>query len=102
MAASIFDSLCEELERATGLDRLVLRGTVRLALKSVGLDAAALTKRHVELVAEKILPAELEKRGVADAARLCASVLGRIAVSEGEGRDDSESPDAIFRRLAAR
>jgi hypothetical protein len=55
VAEMIFDSVCDELERSTGLDRLAIRGTVRLALKSVGLDPKTLTIAEFKLVAEQVL-----------------------------------------------
>jgi hypothetical protein len=102
MSTSIFDSVCDELERTTGMDRLAMRGTVRLALRSVGLDPATLTRAQFELVAKQVLPEELTKRGVADGARACVLVLGRIAAAPGGAAESPESPDDIFRRLGAR
>jgi hypothetical protein len=102
MATSIFDSVCNELQRTTGLERLVMRGTVRLALRSVGLDPATLTKEQFELVARQVLPEELTKRGIANGASVCAGVLGRIAGAHAATAEGPESPDDIFRRLGAR
>jgi hypothetical protein len=36
-----FDRVCAALESETSLDRIEARGTVRLALKGAGLDAAS-------------------------------------------------------------
>ena len=102
MSASIFDSVCDELERSTGMDRLAMRGTVRLALRSVGLDPASLTRAQFELVAKQVLPEELTKRGVADGASVCAGVLRHIASAHAGTAEGPESPDDIFRRLGAR
>ena len=38
--ARAFDWVCEEVEKKSSLSRLEARGTVRLALKKAGLDAA--------------------------------------------------------------
>jgi hypothetical protein len=102
MATSLFDSVCQELERRTGLERLAMRGTVRLALKSVGLDPATLSRAQLELVARQVLPDELSKRGVADAGRICAETLGRLPGTHATSPTRPESPDEIFRRLGAR
>ena len=37
-AVSVFDHVCDGVERGTSLDRLQSRGTVRLALKEAGLE----------------------------------------------------------------
>ncbi len=102
MTASTFDWVCHELEAATGLDRLVSRGTVRIALKSAGLDAAALTAKQLEAILERVLPAELKARGVGDADRLCSEMLGRLARADLQGGASSQSPEEIFARLGAR
>jgi hypothetical protein len=53
------------------------------------------------VVFEKVMPGELEKRGVSDAAAVCSAVVTDLMNSptpvEGESSDDT---DAIFRRLA--
>jgi hypothetical protein len=101
VAEMIFDSVCDELERTTGLDRLAIRGTVRLALKSVGLDPKTLTIAEFKLVAEHVLPAELRKRGIADAPQLCMATLDKMAGAGAKEASGSDSPDEVFRRLGA-
>ena len=88
---------CSELERASDLDRLEARGTVRIALKSSGLEAASVLPHQMRVVIERVLPGELVARGVADAETLCA----RLARGVGTVDDGttSESPDEVFRRL---
>ena len=53
------------------------------------------------MVFEKVMPGELEKRGVSDGAAVCSAVVTDLMNSptpaEGESSDDT---DAIFRRLA--
>jgi hypothetical protein len=102
MADSTFDWVCQELEAATGLDRLAARGTVRLALKTAGLEPAALTPEQAGVVLERVLPAELGARGVADAERLCREILGRLGRLGPQGGTGGTSPEEIFARLGSR
>lgn len=92
-----FDYVCEQLERRTSLDRLQARGTVRLALKEAGLDAAGVTPDQMKVVLDKVLPAELAARGIEEpeshCAALAAGIEGLAAAPAGE------SPDAVFARL---
>ena len=93
----VFDWVCEELERSTRLDRLEARGTVRLALKDAGLEAGVVQPDQMKVVIERLLPRELEGRGVEGAAAVCEQLAMRV-----EGVDagtSEESPDEVFRRL---
>jgi hypothetical protein len=67
--SAAFDRTCEELEERTDLDRLEARGTVRIALKGAGLDGASVDPAQMAIVLRKVLPSELETRGIADGAR---------------------------------
>ena len=101
MDTAIFDSAAERLESHSDLDRLEARGTLRIALKLAGLAADSVTPSQLCVVFEKVMPGELEKRGVSDAAAVCSAVVTDLMNSptpvEGESGDDT---DAIFRRLA--
>jgi hypothetical protein len=100
MAADIFDLAAELLEQRTSLDRLEARGTLRIALKSAGLDVASLTAEQLAVVFEKILPGELELRGVGDAAATCSAVAKEVASSPlAAAQDGASGVDEIFRRL---
>ena len=92
-----FDWLCEHLERATDLDRLEARGTVRIALKSAGLDTGSVTPEQMRVVIEKVLTAELVARGIEDADQKCTQFASGI--SEVDAGGVSDSPDEVFRRL---
>lgn len=99
--ASIFAWTCEALEQVTSLDRLAARGTVRLALKKAGLDAARVRPEEIRVVLERILPAELEACGVGDARKICADLAERASRrSFAATPPESEAPEDIFRRLA--
>lgn len=96
--SSAFAWLCEELEAATDFSRLEARGTVRLALKAVGLLPADLTPGQAASLAEHVLPGELESRGVAGSHDLCH----RLALEAGSLRDERSgaAADEIFGALS--
>jgi hypothetical protein len=95
--SSAFDFVCAELQRATSLTQLEARGTVRIALKSAGLDARSVTAAQLGVVLEKKMPGELRGRGCTEPERICARISEQLAaaglVSSGE------SPETIFSRL---
>ena len=92
-----FGWTCEELERETDLDRLEARGTVRIALKSSGLEAGSVLPDQMRVVIERVLPGELIARGVTGAEAICSRLASRVgSVDSGAV---SESPDEVFRRL---
>ncbi len=92
-----FNWICVQLEESTTLDRLEARGTVRLALKTAGLTAAAVSPDQMRVVIEKLLPGELLARGVERVDEMCAAWVS--GVQQIESGDRSESPDDVFRRL---
>lgn len=98
MAESVaFDFVCSELEQRTSFDRLEARGTVRLALKSAGLEVATVSPRQMSVAVEKVLPGELVARGVDDAEAICAGIVrGLSGLDAGAG---AETPEAVFQRL---
>jgi hypothetical protein len=95
--SNAFEHVCEGLERGTSLDRLACRGTVRLALKEAGLDAAHVQPHEMAVVLKSVLPAALRSRGVEAPEPLCAELARGLAAMPRSDRSDS--PDAIFRRL---
>jgi hypothetical protein len=100
MATDLFDLAAEKLETSTDMDRLEARGTLRLALKEAGLDARKLTLPQLRAVFERLMPKELDARGVSDAAKTCEAAIDEIARS-AEALDiaSSASPDDVFKRL---
>jgi hypothetical protein len=102
VATTLFDIAAERLEESCDMDRLAARGTLRLAVKEAGLDVQNLTIPQLRAVFEKLMPNELEARGVTDAAATCKSVMNDIA-SAASTADlvTSNSPDEIFKRLGA-
>ena len=101
MAADLFDFAADRLEHHAGLDRLEARGTLRIALKAAGLEPQNLTGDQLQVVFEKVMPGELDSRGVNDAPAICAAVIANLASIGGSAADAcATSPDDVFRRLA--
>jgi hypothetical protein len=100
VATALFDIAAERLGESSDMERLTARGTLRLALKQAGLDTDNLTIPQLRTVFEKLMPKELEARGVVDAAASCRAAMDAIerAASETE-LAASNSPDEIFKRL---
>jgi hypothetical protein len=102
MGVDLFDVAAERLEAATQLNQLEARGTLRLALKSAGLTAGNLTLAQLRAVFDKLMQAELEGRGVADATATCAAVMVEVErATPDSGDGDTTGPDTIFRRLGS-
>ena len=100
MDAALFDFAAERLEYHTGLDRLAARGTLRIALKSAGLDTKSLKVDQLSVVFEKLMPGELERRGVRDTALVCGAVISDLANSPTPtDANSSDDVDGIFSRL---
>ncbi len=103
MTTTLFDIAAERLEESTDMDRLAARGTLRLALKEAGLDTQNFSLAQLRAVFEKLMPRELEARGVANAAATCTAVMNDVAsVASTADLTTAESPDEIFKRLGGR
>ena len=103
MSTDLFDHAAEQLERHTNLDRLEARGTLRLAIKQAGLDAKGLTLQQLDAVFEKVMPNELEARGIDAATTTCCTVMAEIRRTAASTDTASKgSVDDIFRRLGGR
>lgn len=98
--SSVFERSCAELERATSFDNLSARGTVRLALKSAGLDPREVTVAQMIVVVKRVLPAELKVRGIKDADDVCSVIAGNISrVASTDAATTGASVEDVFRRL---
>ena len=100
MADSLFDQIAAALESRTKLEKLEARGTLRLALKEAGLNADSLTVDQVRVVIEKVLPGELEARGVEAPAEVCAQLAAEARNIEVTAGPVADSPESVFARLA--
>jgi len=92
-----FERAAEELENRTRLNRLEARGTLRIALKSIGLDGRSATKVQVATVVEKMLVEEVAARGIENASEVCTQVVAALADLEDSGSGDSALD--VFERL---
>lgn len=96
---SVFEWTCEALEQATTLERLEARGTVRIALKAAGLTANNVTVGQMKIVLDRVLPAELTARGIADAVSTCGRMKTRLAAQNMGAASAGDSPESVFARL---
>jgi len=100
--ASVFERTCAELEQATSFDTLSARGTVRLVLKSAGLDAREVTAAQMIVVVKKVLPAELKARGIQNADAVCAGIAAKLSPGTATDATTTDSSvEAVFRRLGS-
>ena len=100
MASDLFDFVAEQLERRSSLDRLAARGTLRIVCKMAGLEPKTITPAQLLVICERVLPGELEKRGVAEAAVVRRSLAKQVE-SAPEGQwSESRGVDESFKRLA--
>ena len=96
-AADPFQFVCDQLGERVSLDRLALRGAVRLALKAAGFEPRGVRPSEMAVVVTRMLPKELASCGVVDPEALCARLAAAVtSLAAGTGPD---SPDAVFRRL---
>ena len=100
MADTLFDITAESLERNTSFNRLESRGTLRIALKAAGLEPSSTTADQMQVVIDKVMPGELEKRGVSDAKKICIAVAQEIAsTSAAPEPSAADDLDEVFGRL---
>jgi hypothetical protein len=98
----VFDRVCAELEARTSLDRLAVRGTIRIALKSAGLEAAAVDAAQMGVVLRKLVPGELSARGVEGGPALCERIAEEIAGLRSDGvRDRAAEAAATIGRFGS-
>ena len=70
-------------------------------MKSAGLEAKSLTVAELRVVFEKLMPGELEQRGVKDTLSVCEAVMRDLEDAPiAENDSTSNNPDDVFRRLA--
>jgi|1185.fasta_scaffold546437_1 hypothetical protein len=97
----IFELVCESVESEGKLSRLEARGTVRLMLKEVGLDAQQVGKGAAMLAVDRFLEQALRVRRVPEPEKVKARVLQALRDSTLEG-PDGDDPAAIFGRITVR
>lgn len=95
----VFEWLTERIAHAAGWNRLVARGTVRIALKEMGLDPRTVGKREMAAVLRTNMTRLLEAHKVDGARGLCERLdreLGLQPIAEVA----VDAPEDIFKRLA--
>ena len=99
--SAAFEWVCKELDRETNLSELEARGTVRIALRNAGLEAAAVTRAQIAVVVKQVLPRELVARAIDDAEMICEKIGRALKESTFTEEGSAESsPEDVFRRLA--
>ncbi len=99
--SAAFEAACACLEQSGSLDRLASRGTIRLMLKEAGLEAKTVTPRELEVVVTKMLHGELVARGIDTPDALCIQMVKTLK-GLGGAANGTDTPEAIFARLASR
>jgi hypothetical protein len=97
--SAIFEWACATLESASQMTRLQSRGTLRLILKQAGLEPGTFNRRQLAVIAARMMPGELHKRGIAEVERICAALAD---CPESIAETHAHSPDDIFDRLGKR
>ena len=85
MNASLFDQVANRLAELARMSEQEARGTLRLTLKEAGLRPDLITPTKMVLVAERVLPRELQARNVTDPAgigRQLARYVAQLPVTE--------------------
>jgi len=98
--SAAFTHLCIALESETTFSRIEARGTVRLALKSAGLDAKNITVEQMKVILERVFPGELESRGVPDPEGVCQMLIRGLRQVASSASEDT--PEDVFSRLGGR
>ncbi|NNL66521.1 MAG: hypothetical protein HKP30_09785 [Myxococcales bacterium] len=99
MESEAFTLVCEHLIQNTGLEPPAARGTVRLALKEAGLDAASVSAGQMRVVVTKLLPVELRSLRIADVEGHCHTLEGRLARLAKSGSRTDDTPERVFERI---
>jgi hypothetical protein len=100
VASNLFDFVAEQIESGTSLDRLAARGTLRIVCKMAGLEPKTVTSAQLQVIFDRVLPGELENRGVAEPVEVCRSLAEKVAGVPEDQWDQSGGVDEIFKRLA--
>ena len=93
-----FEWVCDRIESAAGWNRLVARGTVRLALKDMGLDPRTVGKKEMAAALRTVIPRALEVHRVDGGKSLCER-LERELTAAVLPAASVDAPEEIFKRL---
>jgi len=96
----VFDWVSAALERATSFDSLQARGTMRLALRKAGLDAASVDVQGMCATLQHLMPKELSMRKITDGEAICARLVMDLKAANLRGPAQAEqTPEDVFRRM---
>jgi len=98
--APAFDFVCDSLEQLTSMSRLQARGTVRLVLRTAGLEPHRVTAQQLVVVVERLLGAALRTRGIEDDALICSRLKERLLAHDFPTEPTHDSPEEILRRFS--
>jgi hypothetical protein len=93
----VFEWVATRLQAATKWSALEARGTVRLALKDMGIDPRFVSKREMLAVVRTTLSRALESRRFNGAKQLCDFFEMELAYAAFDS--EVESPEAVFQRF---
>jgi hypothetical protein len=100
MSSPAFDLVCDTLERVSPLSRLQARGTVRLALREVGLEPHSVSPEQLVIVIERVLGKALRSRGISDDDRVCGRLKEKLLEKAATLGARYDSPEEIVRRFS--
>ncbi len=93
--AAAFEFVSEMLERETFFDRLQARGTVRLALRQLGIPARSVTTAQMVTLIDEQLAGELESRGVEDTAAVCQRLRANVLDFEKSSAESGAAESSL-------
>jgi len=69
-------------------------------MKQAGFEPSSIDSKQMQTILERVMPAELESRGIDGAAALCSELARSLGSAEvGGAAPVGESPEEVFRRL---
>jgi hypothetical protein len=97
--SNVFAWVCANLEEATSFSAIEARGTVRIALKKSGLDAAGISAAQMQVVVKRVLPDELVRRGIDDGQDTCDHIAAQLKDQRFDIEVREDTPEDVFARL---
>jgi hypothetical protein len=98
VSSPVFEWIAQKLSAAVGWSPLVARGTVRLALKEMGLDPRTVAKKEMATALRTSLGNLLELHKVTGARAVCERLERELWTAPMAAA--LEAPEDVFKRLA--
>jgi hypothetical protein len=95
----VFEWVGAALQEHTSLQAAQARGSLRLALRAGGLDAANVTVSEMVAVLDRLLPEQLRKAGVANPPSVCLKLSIGLKSRHFDEDEAVRKPEAFFRRV---